>query len=556
MTHTQIYFHILTSYNTIEGQFEGMEDDVENMNTLSVVSPGFGAAINCMMPLVNVVDEDWDGDHAFKLTRSGVLSDSPGTGAITPMTGRRFWAQNAIQPFTELYASYGEQYFQGRMYNFVPFLRHYDIADELIKAFIGNVTLWQKEDETDEKILNSQNFEQELWDFIVQLRHVWNKSRAMFALPSKDSTTIEDLMQLLDFGGSMLQDYNDTIKNQKWMDENGQCMDNIRDGLSKIPHAGRGAFANRLIFEGGLVSPAPLIHLPNASSLITYDHMITPEYKWSRDVSSPSSYQLLLNYCFGHRESTLLLCPYGYLNLHINHDHKNPNTKIVWTEKKRLRHPEWFDMPISDWRSVKHSGLQLDYVALREIEEGEEITIDYGIEWEAAWQKHVKNFDAPRKGYKPAFELNEIVDLRIPTVFEPIENQFEGVVTFCNRYYLPENHNFSPYKFGTDEDEDKDVQLHYTCRVIMRHDDDTYTVEVFHRERWRRDFDIYESHTDTPEYILFNVPRDAMFFRDKEYSRDHHQPWAFRHEMGLPDEIFPDKWKNKISQRNATAGVA
>jgi len=525
--------------------FSGMEDDVESISTASIISSGFGAAINCMLPLVNVADERWDGTEAYRLTTSGVSSNSPGMGASTIMTGRRFAAGKSIEPFSELYASYGEDYFNGRpVYDFVPFDEHYELADQLINSFIGNVTMWQKEDVVEESFLQSKAFEKELWDFIVQLRNTWDKSKVMFALPGSNLTTVDDLMQLMDFGGSRLQGYNDTVKDQEWMNEHGQCMDNIRDGISNIPHAGRGAFANRFIPKGGLVAPAPLIHLPNRSSLIIYDHMITPAGKWRRNVDSPSHHQLLLNYCFGHQKSTLLLCPYGYLNFLFNHDHKNPNTKVIWSEKKRLRHPEWFDMPIKDWGKEFHSGLALDYVALRDIKEGEEITIDYGIDWENAWQEHVKNFDPPRRGYIPAFELNEMVDLRIPTVFEPIENQFEGVITFCRDYYFPKDHDFAPYKFDTVEDKDENASWHYTCRVLMRHDDDRYTVEVFHRERWLNKFEMYERVHDTSLHILFDVPRDAMFFRDKVYGRDHHQPSSFRHEMRLPDEIFPDVWKN------------
>jgi len=540
----ELYYHLWDEYTWSSRMFPGMEDETDSVKQVSVVSTGFGAAINCMMPLVNVGDEEWDGREDYKMTTSGITSDSPGAGAFTPMTGRRFVAYKTIKPFSELYASYGEEYFEGRLvYDFVPFKRHYDIADNLIDTFIGNVTLWQKEDTTEGKKLNSKNFESELWDFILQLRNIWNKSRTMFALPGDNSTTIDDLLQLLDFGGSKFQGYNDTVKDQEWMNEHGQCMDNIRGGISKIPDAGRGAFANRYIPKGGLVAPAPLIHLPHRKTMRIYDYMII-DGQWERKVDSLSHHQLLLNYCFGHQDSLLLLCPYGYLNLLINHDHTDPNTKVVWTEKKRSRHPEWFDMPIDDWGSEFHSGLALDYVALRDIEKGEEITIDYGIEWETAWQEHIRNFGRPRPGYRPAFELNKMIDLKIPTVFEPIENQFQDVITFCRYYYFPEDYNFESYKFGTEEDKDESAEWHYTCRVLARHDDDKYTVEVFDRQHWLNKNEMYERIIDTPLLILFDVPRDAFFFRDKAYARDHHQPWSFRHDMRLPDEIFPDIWKN------------
>lgn len=547
------YWHLWDEYTWSSTMFPGMQDDVESISTMSIISSGFGAAINCMMPLVNVGDEWWDAEHPYKLTTSGVSIDSPAAGAFTPMTGRRFIASVDIEPFSELYASYGESYFEGRsVYDFVPFDEHYEKADALIHSFIGNVTLWQQDDTTKDKFLRTQDFESKIWDFIVQLRDVWDKTRTLFALPSKNSPAIYDLKKLMDFGGSSYQDYNDTIKDRQWMDEHGQCMDNIRDGISNIPDAGRGAFANRFIPKGGLVSPAPLIHLPNRSSLIIYDHMITPSEQWKRNVDYPSHHQLLLNYCFGHRDSVLLLCPYGYLNFLINHDHKTPNAKIIWTERKRLRHPEWFDMPVIAWGKEFHSGLALEYVALRDIEEGEEITIDYGVEWETAWQDHVQNYGKPRLGYRPAYELNRIAELRIPTIFEPVENQFEGVITFCRDYFFPDDHGLTGYKFGTDEDEDDNADWHYTCRVLMRHNDDKYTVEVFHREHWLNKFDIYETYDDTPEYVIFDVPRDAMFFRDIPYQRDHHQPWSFRHDMRLPDEIFPDIWKNNKNESKTT----
>jgi hypothetical protein len=57
------------------------------------------------------------------------------------------------------------------------------------------------------------------------------------------------------------------------LEENGQCMDNIKDGVSTIPDAGRGAFANRFIPKGGLVAPAPLIHIPDRSIFTMYAHL-------------------------------------------------------------------------------------------------------------------------------------------------------------------------------------------------------------------------------------------------------------------------------------------
>jgi len=40
--------------------------------------------------------------------------------------------------------------------------------------------------------------------------------------------------------------------------------------------------------------------------------------------------------------------------------------------------------------TLEKIGLSFEYVALRDIEEGEEIFMDYGEEWEDAWEQHVK----------------------------------------------------------------------------------------------------------------------------------------------------------------------
>ena len=38
-----------------------------------------------------------------------------------------------------------------------------------------------------------------------------------------------------------------------WQEKHGQCLDNIRDGISTNPNAGRGVFANRFIPKGGQI---------------------------------------------------------------------------------------------------------------------------------------------------------------------------------------------------------------------------------------------------------------------------------------------------------------
>lgn len=300
-------------------------------------------------------------------------------------------------------------------------------------------------------------------------------------------------------------------------------MDNIKDGQSDIPDAGRGAFANRFIPKGGLVAPAPLIHIRDYNAF----KMFQPKFdegnpaKLLPDRDGPFTFQLLLNYCFGHVKSTLLLCPYGLLTSFINHSHENPNTRIQWSEQ--MRHPEWRSQPITDWWKEYHTGLQIDFVALRDIEEDEEILIDYGSAWESAWQEHVKRF-VPRENYMPAFELNEIPDKEFRSADED-DYEANGVFLMCHGWYIEEI-------FKQNED--------YHCRIVEKLGNDRYMVEVFDVEY----LDDMRRTSIKEMGVLWNVPSDALFFSDIAYTRDHFQLNAFRHAMMIPDDMFPELWKN------------
>ena len=73
-------------------------------------------------------------------------------------------------------------------------------------------------------------------------------------------------------------------------------MDNIKVGESTNPDAGRGAFANRFIPKDGLVSPAPLIHLPDSDILKMFLPIDDPRFpdRVKPDIDGPMTYQLLL----------------------------------------------------------------------------------------------------------------------------------------------------------------------------------------------------------------------------------------------------------------------
>ena len=192
-------------------------------------------------------------------------------------------------------------------------------------------------------------------------------------------------------------------------------------------------------------------------------------------------------------------------------------------------------------------------MALRDIQEDEEILIDYGIEWETAWQDHVANFDVPRRGYLPAFEMNNRVDLQIKTIHEIDYEHGEGIFTFCRETIVnmalgQKNALFVNTTIQVDV-EDPEEEECYPCRVVHRNHDNSYIAEIFSRETKNHVSGLWEVDNDTVKYVLFDVPRDTFYFQDSPYERDHHQYWTFRHDMRIPDEILPDAWRDSLLHR-------
>jgi hypothetical protein len=499
-----------------------MDQEVDDGDTLHVASGGMGAAVNCNIPLVNVDD----AEGKFTISNSGVSSQSPGAGSFTPYHSRMFEATKYIPPGMELFASYGESYFETRpqSYGYLPFPRNYKHADRLLHKFYKILQGLAKT-----KLVKENAFLDDIWDLLKGQAEIWNTSRTLQAFP-EDHTMVEPILRN---GGTAQRHFNSSIRDLDWLESNGACMDNIRDGVSTIPHAGRGAFANRPIGKGDIVSPAPLIHIPNRSIMTMYSsEPLDKDGLLRRDTSSPVHQQLLLNYCFGHEESTLLLCPYGLLTNLINHSKERANTKIVWSST--MRHEEWKTMPIEEWGTVLHTGLSFDYVALRDINEGDEILLDYGDAWDFAWKKHVREFKPPRENYTPGFELNNQMNLTVRTMHE-LSYEGHGVHVYCRNTYLvmagihmTKNATYWDWK-----------EPLYPCRVVRRTHDDSYVAEVFHRVKNDTESILVTSA------VLLDLPRDAFYFRDAFYQRDHHQEWSFRHDVGIPESLFPIAWKNR-----------
>ena len=205
-----------------------------------------------------------------------------------------------------------------------------------------------------------------------------------------------------------------TKRTPAWIRENGICMENLVPRESTIHGAGQGAFATFPLARGEIIAAAPLMQIINKNALNIYN-----------DDGKRNGTQLLLNYCFGHHESSLLLCPNSNAVL-INHcsertvtcGPEGPNAAYRWSTGWDSSSGQWWKMSLEQIAKEDGLGLAFEIVALRDIKEGDEIFIDYGTDWEEAWSRHVATWKPPPSdpNFLTAKHANQIQGA-IPKVF-------------------------------------------------------------------------------------------------------------------------------------------
>jgi SET domain len=339
----------------------------------------------------------------------------------------------------------------------------------------------------------------------------------------------------------------------EWLQKYGTCGDHLTIRKSTIPQAGRGAFAYRTLPKGTKVAQLPMIHISDRAILTMYNFVnIQGEQQISYLPSKGAGVmgkQLLLNYCYGHQHSTILLCPYGPLTNYVNHNQTRANVKLVWGRVESGNHmPAYLEKPIEELIVDKTAKLAMELVAIRDIEEGEEILLDYGNEWEEAWTKHIQTWK-PVQGserYKSSTDFNSGSD-KLPTIFEQINGTatlFPPNVAFkCDNAYTNVWHERTLHHF-----QQYHVPDYWECTIlsskILDSGLDVYDVHLFRNPNKVGDEDLNEH--STVHGIARGIPRVAIRFYDTPYTHDIHLPNAFRHDIRIPDELFPEVWKNQF----------
>lgn len=88
----------------------------------------------------------------------------------------------------------------------------------------------------------------------------------------------------------------------------------------------------------------------------------------------------------------------------VNHasDPSQVNVEFQWSQHY-MHHETWLHLPFESMLQMDYpGGLILDLVATREIDEGEELYLDYGASWKMAWEDHVRH-------WKPAKEAEKYI---------------------------------------------------------------------------------------------------------------------------------------------------
>jgi SET domain len=354
--------------------------------------------------------------------------------------------------------------------------------------------------------------------------------------------------------------------------ETGYCLDNMKPDQSNIQHAGRGAFATRYLEKGQIVAPVPVLPITRREALdITRVRQTGPN-----ETTESTTAQLLLNYCYGSPKSSVLLFPYSPMVNLINHHSpyagKPSNVKLQWFNASSIQHISLQQLEQSNThRTSSLGGMLLELVATKDIKEGDEILLDYGAEWQSAWDQHAKNWESYPFDYAPA----KVMDESAPILGTQEEVQAStkpyppNMVTSCFYPYIYNEKSVNNARNNITRDEWKpfpgifELRWLRPCTIMQRvsvnadKEDDQdpanyyYTVVIRNRYGLAPHERIPAGHM----HVVTRLPRRAIRFTDKIYTTDQHLLGAFRKEIGLGDDIFPTHWMYPEANSEAAANA-
>ncbi|KAL7579557.1 hypothetical protein ACA910_007928 [Epithemia clementina (nom. ined.)] len=534
-----------------EGSVVDIETYVETNTEASKAAfiPGIGCTINAVMDMNNI-----ESTHGSKYDTAGLhRSRDPGSGAFSGYHSSITSAATEIPAGSELLAAYGEEWIPDIPGVQVTLDLLMDEADDfLIDEYIPFMQ------ENDKQL--SADAKEALWEFTKDFpvysqamtnlpRDAWSEVEK-FAIESSSAEGQIKIPDDLSIVRHFLRKH--YIRPLEWLQThpNSYCQDHIRPDRSTIEQAGRGAFATRDLPAGTVVGYAPLIHIGKDGREI-----LNIQYSDIYKKGTRYMYDLIINYSFGHPNSTMLLTPYGGMVNYINHAPGSAaNVKVRFPDKELIAHkPEWLNRdPEFFHRAIEKIGLSFEYVALRYIKEGEEVFMDYGPLWEQAWEEHIRTWEPleESENYKHSSEWKEPF-FRTHDELE-MDPYPENLHTMCLQSYALDDKG----EFVFVDVMDTGIKERWYCDVMARKSDGQggYVYDIDLRidraadddDDDDDDDDEEEDSGDLKETWIFvkDVASSAIFLTDKSFSTDWHLPNAFRHYIQIPDSVMPAAWLN------------
>ena len=126
---------------------------------------------------------------------------------------------------------------------------------------------------------------------------------------------------------------------------------------------------------------------------------VSPVILISKDrvIDSSQTASVLINYCIASAHSSIVLFPFA-LGALINHcPPQSANVEVDWywwnrdgTNDEAMNRK--MNTSLVDLSQEGSAQLDLQYIATRDIEAGEEIHYSYGQEWQDAWSEYSEEF--------------------------------------------------------------------------------------------------------------------------------------------------------------------
>ena len=422
----------------------------------------------------------------------------------------------------------------------IPLSDDYPRAERLAKKF---VQIREKHFQANEELA------EELWELSrYQIGSLMWESRIMNALPY----VVEDVEKAAKFKIASLHQPS-AIRSNEYLQKHGRCMDSIRPGPSTLEskQAGRGAFATRDFPNGSIITGTPLHYLLDRDLVTIYrmelrsTNSSTGEETWVRHVDDVVGYQMMLNYCYGHPQSTVLLCPYGSNIGYINHNKTLANVKVQWSQDGIIMHNQTLvetePLSVDDYKV----SLAFDYIATKDIQEGDELFLDYGDHFEEAMNAHMARWQPPNNegsNYTPAEVFNEDnMNSPVRTEEEQKNDPYPDNLQIRCHSGLVHSH----LKPGDNLTSWETRERGYPCCILHRYPSEKYG--YLYKVELKLPLDEVGRQYKDDIFNYFqkkDVSREAIKFFNVPYTSDLFLPNTFRKEIGIPDDMFPEHWRN------------